>query len=662
MKKSKYITKYDYINYYTKQPQMWFFTNEEISNSYHLQYQNAKKNNYIDDNIDELDDNNNEDEEIDDYVIYRENLFNNQSNTNSIDDPQLISGQIIDQKSKEAIKNFFKKEYKNKNFFCHDFDDEKITLEDNFKKTLNLLSKHENTILFQPAFIDTKKKIATKCDAIVKINDKDGNWEIFLIETKGTSTAKIHHILDLFFQKKVIEEIFTNKTKFNYYLCLIKYEKLYKQQLSFIISKTINLSKTVAIPKFYDIKTKQKIKIGEEYLNKKSQIILSKNINEILNFDKEYFYKLNHSMPRSKYLEKFELLHNLLLDFNNVIDKLWQHKLKLEAIINCQPKQFKPNKNDKSSFKTTDLWNELRKLYLLNGYELFKYSGNVIDQTSEVLEQISNDDDLKNKPWKFIKTSKNHNVCDYKSLFFDSSFDIQINYEKFYSLMNKLKDKKVYFDFETINPAIRVVDKSLPFTQIVTQNSVIIDENNNEPLVCNNLMQDPLHYDDSFYKKVIDSIYRGNNYSYIVYNKTFEKNRLLEMAEHLNNDEYSLKVNVIIDNFFDLADFFKISQSSGFVLFYKELGGFYSIKKILPLIEKYDPNIFEITKCVNYDDLEIKNGQICQKNSLLRFFGFYKTYINEQKWAEIVENSKKYCENDVRAMVAIMYFLQKNYK
>ena len=39
MKISKYITKYDYIAYYTKQPSMWFYTNTEIDTLYKTEYQ-----------------------------------------------------------------------------------------------------------------------------------------------------------------------------------------------------------------------------------------------------------------------------------------------------------------------------------------------------------------------------------------------------------------------------------------------------------------------------------------------------------------------------------------------------------------------------------------------------------------------------------------------
>ncbi|MDE6289610.1 MAG: hypothetical protein K2L64_02495, partial [Ureaplasma sp.] len=38
MKKSKYISKYDYIAYYTKQKAMWFFTNAEVQAALKAQY------------------------------------------------------------------------------------------------------------------------------------------------------------------------------------------------------------------------------------------------------------------------------------------------------------------------------------------------------------------------------------------------------------------------------------------------------------------------------------------------------------------------------------------------------------------------------------------------------------------------------------------------
>ena len=89
----------------------------------------------------------------------------------------------------------------------------------------------------------------------------------------------------------------------------------------------------------------------------------------------------------------------------------------------------------------------------------------------------------------------------------------------------------------------------------------------------------------------------------------------------INQKEYYAKVDSIIKNIFDLADMFKVkSTDPNYLIFFKELGGFYSIKKVLPLIDKYNKDIYTKTKCLNYSDLEISNGQICQTETVKRFF------------------------------------------
>ena len=49
----------------------------------------------------------------------------------------------------------------------------------------------------------------------------------------------------------------------------------------------------------------------------------------------------------------------------------------------------------------------------------------------------------------------------------------------------------------------------------------------------------------------------------------------------------------------------------------------------------------------------IHDGTEAQNASTQRFFGL----LNDQEWKTTVENLGKYCDNDVRAMVAVEYFL-----
>ncbi len=644
MKISKYITKYDYIAYYTKQPSMWFFTNAEIESMYEYElYSNLKKSNTTNinnwNNVEDENDNI-EIEPIDSYNRYRELLseFKNVDKNNYL----IIEGQLIDQMSKKFIVEYFNDNYKNLiegDFKIVDFDQLDINIEKNINETQKLISNNY-LILFQPAFIDPNLQAVTKCDALVKIDN-----DIFIIETKATSSAKYHHILDLLFQKKVVEYSLKNYCVV-YRLCLIAYEKLYKGHVSFIISSTINLKKSINTSKCKDTYSKQCIKIGKSINDDGNELY----IDTIFDYCCDLKYASNISRIDHKVLN----VKNLYNNFDNVISELWAHKRKVEKQL--KPLPFNPHYNDKSEFKNTDMWHQLRKLYYIKGYEIFKYSGNIIDFSPENLTKIAKiGPNVEYDFCEFLRFNTNlGGVGDKnKEKLFDNEDKFRICKKNYLNLLLNLKNKKVYFDFESINPGIRVIDNSFPFTQVVTQCSIIVDHGNGiEDEICKNMMIDPNNIDINWFKSIIDSIYQNEQYSYIVYNKTFESNRLKEMANFINESDYYNKVDVINKNMFDLADFFRL-KFSGDVIIVKELNGFFSIKCVLPLVEKYAPEIFELTKCKNYKTLEIGNGLVCQRNTLSRFYNS----IDDQEWSKIVENSKIYCENDVRAMIAVEYFI-----
>jgi hypothetical protein len=195
----------------------------------------------------------------------------------------------------------------------------------------------------------------------------------------------------------------------------------------------------------------------------------------------------------------------------------------------------------------------------------------------------------------------------------------------------KTKTKKVYFDFESINLATRVIDNTVPFMQTVNQVSVIFDKGDKILSESNNVLIDPLQLDLDSYKEIIDAIMptsdlnECNQYIYIVYNKSFEVTRLEEMKRlfFINNKDYAKaygeKVDVIVKNIFDLADFFNLESDRSIAI--KKNHGFYSIKKVLPIIEELCPEIFNEVKCLDYKTLnQIQNGSQAQKESTKRFF------------------------------------------
>lgn len=663
MKKSKYITKYDYINYFVCQPSMWFFTTDEIKSAYQNELEKYTCNNHLNNDFDDEEETDYQDEsQNDDYEHYRELLEMNQN----IDEnnPQIQSGLIIDQESKKYIINeFCSKNYDN-DFLIYDFDKNHEDLMVSYQKTLNLINQNKKIILFQPVFYDQKRNILTKCDALIKYEN-----DITLVETKATSSAKFHHFLDLLFQKEVIEaNLDVLHFNLSYKLCLIKYEKLNKNQVSFIISDTINLTKSVNVPdKLVDLSEKQAFKLGDKYkvmCSKSFEWIEKQNgyyLDDLFNLNSKIFEQNNDvNKQPSKNENKLAIIRELINKFDINIKELLDHKNRLEGQIKetpyIIPGPFIVHRNDHSIFKDTDLWKELRYLYACKGYEMFKYSGKIINFSCDNLDLIRKyiESKIDNIDLTEFLKGTNETQLKYQQLYLKNEKNILLDEKEYIKLIENLKSKLVFFDFETINPAIRVVNNSLPFTQVITQNSVIIDNGLKQDLECNNLMCDPKMIDNNFFKEVVDSLYRGSDYSYVVYNKSFECSRLKEIKQFINDKDYSEKIDTIINNIFDLADFFKVTKDK-YVIFCKELKGFYSIKKILPLVNKYANYIFDETKCIDYNTLEISNGAICQAKTLARFYN----KITDQEWTQVVMNSKKYCENDVRAMVAILKFIQE---
>lgn len=646
MKKSNYISKYDYIGYYTKQRAFWFFTNAEIESGINTEiYKN--KNIILD-----LEDDDSEDEyetcEFDSYEYYQEQ----KTSLKDIDknNPKIAEGLIIDDKSKKYIYDLYKKEGIDKKV---DFDDEEYcfkTNEERFEITKELILNNERIILFQPIFIN--KNLITKPDAIIVDEER-----IVVIETKGTTTTKRHHFLDLYFQSKVLESIeYLEDYYFEYELCVAKYCKANKFEIPFITSQNINYSKNVSIPNkaktLNIIENKSLIKLGEGIIDWDEMISFPINITNLVHEDisdlEEKHEAVDNFASKKSIVNSIDLFCKTFREFDDVIKTLSEHQTKLKNSLKDICENIVPSENDKGDWKNNDFWNMLRNLYVIKGYELFKYSGNIVNQTKEDLSKITNSNFILEE---WIKEKKSHH-------FINNREEIRIDNNLTNLYWEKLKSKKVYFDFETINTSIRPIDNCLPFMQIVTQCSIITNHNEykkiDEKSKCINMIADPKNITLDFFKEIINNLFEGDEYSYIVYNKSFESSRLKEMAIFINEEEFSKKVAIIRDNLFDLADLFTIKKD-GCAILIKELGGFYSIKKVLPYIEKTSPEIFKSTGCKDYSKLEVGNGLDCQNKTMIRFFD----KMSDDNWNKLKIELEKYCENDIRAMVAVEYFIEK---
>ncbi len=644
MKKSKYVGKYDYIDYYTKQKPMWFFSSIEVQAGLANELENLKNNVQledltIDDEEDELDE---EAHEYDPLEYYRQCIENGEELSDS--DPRVIEGNIIDQMSKKYVEDMFD------GFPVFDFDKEEYRYggnEVNAEKTKEIILKNENAIMFQPTFI--YGKLITKSDAVVK----KGN-EFYIIETKATSSAKIYHYLDLFFQKNVIENqhYFPKDAKYDYQICLIKYELCDKEKTSFITSSCFNATKSVSqmdkkskeeLDFDEQLELKSLLKRGYKFDKKNTNSFVGISFNKTMNNNFEEFY---NRLMEKQVADRIEFFSSINNSFKRVTEELIKHKATITE--NDIPHGFLPSKEDNSDFRKTTFWNELKQIYILKGYLPFKYSGNVVNQKKDAIIRIR-EEDLKQIDDSLILGSEK-NKPKYEKCFLNHEPIIYI--DNCSNLLNSLKDKKVYFDFETINTAIRSFDNTPPFAQIITQCSII--KSSNKPITewkCDNLVCDPKNITVEFLKEMVDKLYEGSDASYIVYNKSFESSRLKECIRYINDERYTKKITIIRQNLYDLADFFDCRKD---YIVLPELYGWYSIKKVLALIEDVDKNIFNTCGCKDYKTLEVKNGSICQTQTIKRFFDL----LDDKGWKDLEKELKIYCENDVRAMIAVELFIK----
>lgn len=672
--KPNYVRKYDYLRSFYRPKNHWYISNSVIEKFIKDAIKESLKKKADSELINWL----YQGDEYDDFDFSDENEFDSYSTYYEIlsecivdmdeNDPKIIEGKLIDCESKKTIEQYFNRDKSYQVFNLFDLGKDN---DSRFKKTIDLIKDTNNKrlILFQPTFI--AKNAISQPDALI-INEN----EIILVETKGTSSTKLLHLFDLFFQKNVINEsLFSNgilRSITDYRLCIVKYELLKRNKISFVLIDKCNPNKSAVTLKEQDL-AKNGYDVGN--ISLETKVVYKAALKELRSskFDtidvriKSIFAGECQKLEREIY-EKY---------FGN-LNYFWQQINELHDYV---PDAFIPPSLEpayifkKNCIKDVDYWLLLRDYYYLNDIEYFPlcFSGNLIPY------DIACSEYLKNKGFRIKKITNeilsniesNRKRFDiYKSSIYKPNKNEVYN-EKYEcscepdlikkQWWSKLKNKKVYFDFESLNLAVRVIDDYPPYMQVVNQVSIIFDHGDKKLIDKPSLIIDPKYpFGKNEFKKIIDSILPSKDldeckkYSYVVYNKTFEKTRLKEMAEYIGEDEYKEKVSLIVNNIFDLADLFIISPDKPSIIF-KKLYGYYSIKKILPLIQKYDISIFNQVGCKDYTTLDIHNGSDAQLWATKRFFG----KVSDNEWSKIHNQLATYCNNDVRAMIAVEYLVDK---
>ena len=212
-------------------------------------------------------------------------------------------------------------------------------------------------------------------------------------------------------------------------------------------------------------------------------------------------------------------------------------------------------------------------------------------------------------------------------------------------------------DFETFPCPLPRYRGEKCYTQSVFQFSLHIEK---EEGVCDKykdhleyLAKDHKDHREEIVKKLCQWI--GDTGTVLVYNDSFEKTRLKELAEIF--PEYSKKLLHIRDMIFDLMNIVKTKTSlytelgyekeraSMFNYYHSDMTGSFSIKKVLPLFSD-----------LTYKGMEIGNGV----EALVTYARFPKLdkLDYEYKYKKLVE----YCQQDTWAMYCVLKGLRDSVK
>lgn len=198
-------------------------------------------------------------------------------------------------------------------------------------------------------------------------------------------------------------------------------------------------------------------------------------------------------------------------------------------------------------------------------------------------------------------------------------------------------DYPLYFmDFESFQPAVPMFDNSKPYQQIPFQYSVHYQKNQKSKLEHKEFLAeagpDPRI---PFIEKLIEDT--KNEGKIIVYNKSFEKSRLREIADYF--PEYKNDIEELIDRIIDIMIPFQKKW-----YYAPEMEGSYSIKKVLPALV---PEL-------SYKELSIADGG----SASLAFEGLFEEK-DMFKIEETRRNLLEYCKLDTLAMVEILNKLKR---
>ncbi|HKT12602.1 MAG TPA: DUF2779 domain-containing protein [Terriglobia bacterium] len=191
-----------------------------------------------------------------------------------------------------------------------------------------------------------------------------------------------------------------------------------------------------------------------------------------------------------------------------------------------------------------------------------------------------------------------------------------------------------FMDFETLNPAIPRFTGMRPYDPIPFQWSVHKREAPGGPTTHHEfLAQDCNDPRLSFLTSLLDLL--GKEGHVVVYNRTFESQRLKELALWL--PDYAGQVAQILPRLWDLLDVVRKN------VYHPKFRGSFSLKRVLPAL------IPDMT----YDGMEVSEGT----EAGLAWETMVRGHADEQEKNRLRNAILEYCRQDTLAMVCLLDFL-----
>ena len=284
------------------------------------------------------------------------------------------------------------------------------------------------------------------------------------------------------------------------------------------------------------------------------------------------------------------------------------------------------------AFKSLEL-NEKGKKETIPLWEMINNKCYMIDDCLEYIEKVDN--------------LTQYDCYVHNQTYFDKA---RISYA-----LSQIKYPIYHLDFESYNCPLPRFKNENPYMQSLFQYSLHIEE---EPGVCDIVKNHteylaPDHHDhrEDLIIKMIKDIDLSKGGTVLVYNQTFEKSRLKELARMF--PKYKAELDKINDHVFDLyyvlrgnkklfEGYYVEDNIPSYTYYNNKLHGSFSIKKVLPIFTN-----------LSYKDLEVKNG-----TEAILTYGLLPT-LTPLEYQNKYLALRTYCRQDTWAMVEILRGLRK---